>query len=157
MASPQKSFKFATVATLAAVLGALVGYYIGHFAWIGQNNEYTNIAYFFFDVVPGFSVDSYKNMQDLINEWGILIIFVAGFTPMPFELITIVSGVFDTNIYQFIMGAIIGRSARYFLIAFLIWKYGEKVRVFIDKYFNLVAFGLVAFAVSVFLIIKYFL
>ena len=117
LADTKNSFKFALISTIGAVSGAMFGYAIGHFAWIGQNGEYTSFAYFFFNNVPGFSVEAYKNIQDLYTQWGILIIFTAGFTPMPFELFTITSGVFNVNFFVFIIGAIIGRGARYFLLA----------------------------------------
>ena len=154
LSNTKNSFKFALISTFGAVLGAMLGYVIGHFAWIGQNAEYTSFALFFFNNVPGFSIEAYKSIQVLYAEWGILIIFTAGFTPMPFELFTITSGVFNVNFFLFIIGAAIGRASRYFLLAFLIWKYGEKVKMFIEKYFNMFAFGLTACVVSVFIVVK---
>jgi membrane protein YqaA with SNARE-associated domain len=155
LANTKKSFNFALISTLGATVGAMFGYSIGHFAWIGPNNEFTSFAKFFFTNVPAFSVEAYNNIQNLYNEWGILIIFAAGFTPMPFELVTITSGVFNITFFLFIISALLGRGARYYLLAFLIWKYGEKVKSFIDKYFNMLAFGLTVCVVSIFIAIKF--
>jgi membrane protein YqaA with SNARE-associated domain len=155
LANTKKTFQFSFISTVGALTGAMLGYCIGHFAWIGQNNEFTSIAQFFFNNVPAFSIDAYKNIQDLFHVWGFLIIFTAGFTPMPFELITISSGVFNINFLLFIMSVILGRGARYFLLGFLIWKFGEKIKIFVDKYFNLLAFGLTACVVSIFIAIKF--
>ncbi len=154
LANTKKAFQFSLISTIGAVSGAMVGYSIGHFAWIGQNSEFTSIAHFFFNNIPAFSIDAYSNMQALYHEWGFLIIFTTGFTPMPFELITITSGVFNINFFLFVISAALGRGARYFLLGFLIWRYGEKIKNFIDKYFNMLAFGLTASVVSVLIVVK---
>jgi membrane protein YqaA with SNARE-associated domain len=155
LADTRNAYKYALISTIGAVSGAMLGYAIGHFAWLGQNGDYTSFAHFFFNNVPGFSVEAYKNIKDLFSDWGILIIFTAGFTPMPFELFTITSGVFNINFFVFLMGATIGRGARYYLLAFLIWKYGEKVKHFIERYFNMLAFGITTVVIGVFVIIKF--
>jgi membrane protein YqaA with SNARE-associated domain len=155
LTATRNSFKFAWISTFGAISGAKLGYAIGHFVWIGQNGEYTLFANFFFNNVPGFSVEGYRNIQVLFAEWGILIVFIAGFTPMPFELFTITSGIFNVNFFIFVFGAFIGRGARYFLLAFLIWKYGEKVKLFIEKYFNMLAFGITGAVVFIFVLIKF--
>lgn len=154
IANIKKSFQFSLISTIGAVLGAILGYSIGHFAWIGQNSEFTAIAHFFFNNIPAFSIEAYNSMRAIYHEWDFVIIFTAGFTPMPFELITITSGVFNINFFLFMISAAIGRGARYFLLGFLIWRYGEKIKHFIDKYFNILAFGLTASAVSALIVVK---
>lgn len=154
LANTKKSFQFSLISTVGAVSGAILGYTIGHYSWIGQNGEFTSIAHFFFNNIPAFSIEAYNSMQALYREWDFIIIFTAGFTPMPFELITITSGVFNINFFLFILSAAIGRGARYFLLGFLIWRYGEKIKNFIDKYFNMLAFGLTASVVSVLIVVK---
>ena len=156
LANTKKSFQFSFISTTGAVSGAMLGYSIGHFAWIGQNSEFTSIAHFFFNNIPAFTIEAYNNMQALYHEWDFVIIFTAGLAPMPFELITITSGVFNINFFLFIIIAAVGRGARYFLLGFLIWKYGEKIKHFIEKYFNMLAFGLTASVVSVLVIIRLF-
>jgi membrane protein YqaA with SNARE-associated domain len=154
LANTKKTFQFSLISTLGAVTGAIAGYSIGHFAWIGQNNEYTDLAHFFFNNVPAFSMEAYHNMQAIYREWDFIIIFTAGFTPMPFELITITSGVFHINFILFVLSAVVGRGARYFLLGFLIWRYGEKIKTFIEKYFNILAFGLTTCVISVLVVLK---
>jgi membrane protein YqaA with SNARE-associated domain len=154
LANTKKSFQFSLISTIGAVTGAIAGYSIGYFAWIGQNEEYTSIAQFFFSNIPAFSIEAYNNMQALYHEWGFIIIFTAGFAPMPFELITITSGVFNINFILFILSAAVGRGTRYFLLGYLIWRYGEKIKLFIERYFNMLAFGLTACVVAVFIVIR---
>jgi membrane protein YqaA with SNARE-associated domain len=72
LANTKKSFYFASICTIGATVGAVVGYGIGHFAWIGQNAEFTSFAHLFFNNLPGFSIEAYKNIQNLFIEWGIL-------------------------------------------------------------------------------------
>jgi membrane protein YqaA with SNARE-associated domain len=155
LANTKSSFKFALISTIGATAGAIFGYGIGYFAWIGTDSEFTSFAHFFFNNIPAFSIDAYNNLQNLYHEWGVLIIFAAGFTPMPFELITITSGVFNINFFLFIISVLLGRGARYYLLAFLIWKYGERVKTFIDNHFNKLAFGLTAGVVTIFIAIKF--
>ena len=83
-----------------------------------------------------------------------MIIFTAGFTPIPFKVITISSGAFNINFPLFLLAGSISRSARFMLVAFLINIYGESIRGFIDKYFNLLAVGFTILLFGGFFIIK---
>jgi membrane protein YqaA with SNARE-associated domain len=151
----QKSFRFALNCTIASVLGALAGYSIGNFAWIGSNGEFTSFANFFFTHIPGFTHEIYEKIQLMYQEWDFWVIFTAGFTPIPYKVFTITSGVFDINLLMFILASIISRGARFFLIAFLIWKYGASIKAFIDKYFNILAVGFTVLLIGGFVLIKY--
>ena len=144
IANLDRAMFYGKVAAIGGILGATVGYFIGYFAWVDASGDYTAIARFFFDHLPGFSVAAYQSIQGLFDEWGALLVFAAGFVPIPFELVTISSGVFDVNFFFFILSVIVGRGGRYLLIAFLIWRFGAGVKVFIEKYFNWIALGVVA-------------
>lgn len=150
-----KAFRYALICTTGSVLGGIVGYYIGHFAWLKPNREFTEFALFFFNNIPGFSVDLFNKIKSLFIEWDFWIVFTAGFTPIPYKVFTISSGVFDINILMFFISSLISRGARFFLVAWLIWKFGPSIRNFIDRYFNLLAFGFTFLLIGGFVLIKY--
>lgn len=155
MGAVAKSFRFALICTLGSVSGAVLGYYIGNFAWINSNGEFTGLANLFFNNIPGFTHELYNNIKILFDEWDFWIIFTAGFTPIPYKVFTITSGAFDMNFVMFIIASVISRGARFFLVAYLIWKFGPSIKNFIDKYFNWVAMGFTVLLIGGFVLIKY--
>lgn len=150
-----KSFRYATICTVGSVLGALAGYSIGYFLWQTPGGEFTSVANFFFDVIPGFDQAKYFSIGELYSAYDFWIVFTAGFTPIPYKLITISAGVFNINLVMFFIASVISRGLRFFLIAGLIWKFGAPIKVFIDKYFNLLAIAFTVLLVGSFMIIKY--
>lgn len=155
LGSRTKAFRFAFTSTIASVLGALLGYAIGHFLWWTPSNEFTSIAMFFFNKIPGFTETVFYNVQKLYEQYDFWIIFTAGFTPIPYKVITISSGAFNINIIMFIIASTISRGARFFLVSFLIWKYGPQIKTFIDKYFNWLAVAFTVLLIGGFVAIKY--
>ncbi len=155
LGSRAKAFKFASVATFSSVIGALVGYAIGYFIWWSSPGEFSGAANFFFSNIPGFSVELFRNVQQLYEEWDFWIIFTAGFTPIPYKVFTISSGAFQINLIMFVVASIISRGARFFIVSFLIWKFGEQIQNFIDKYFNLLAILFTILLIGGFVVIKY--
>ncbi len=128
LASKARALFYAFMCTLFSVLGGILGYAIG---------------YFFYNSVGIYIVDFY-NLENSFNifenyykEFGILIVLGAGITPFPYKFITIASGVFGLNIFLFIIVSIIGRGLRFYLIAILLYFFGEKIKLIIDKYFNI--------------------
>jgi membrane protein YqaA with SNARE-associated domain len=152
-----KAFRYALICTIGSVAGAFAGYGIGYFAWMTPDGGFTAFANFFFNNIPGFSVSLFNNIKDLFIEWDFWIIFTAGFTPIPYKVFTISSGVFDINLLMFFIASVISRGARFFIIAYLIWKFGPSIKLFIDKYFNILAFGFTVCLIGGFVLIKYFL
>ena len=152
-----KAFRFALNCAIASVFGALLGYAIGYFAWWTPAGEFSSVAAFFFSNIPGFTQDRFFVVKELYDKWNFWIVFTAGFTPLPYKVFTISGGAFDINLFLFVLASIISRSARFFLVAGLIWKYGEEIKSFIDKYFNLLAILFTVLLVGGFLLIKYIL
>ncbi len=150
-----KAFRYAFICTAGSVLGAFVGYAIGNYVWLTSSGEFSAFANFFFTNIPGFSVELYESIKALFAEWDFWVIFTAGFTPIPYKVFTITSGVFDVNLLMFSVASIIGRGARFFLVAWLIWKFGPSIKRFIDKYFNLLAIVFTLLIVGGFVLIKY--
>ncbi len=128
LASKAKALFYAFICTLFSVLGGILGYAIG---------------YFFFNTAGIYIVEfyhlenSFNIFEDYYKEFGVLIILGAGITPFPYKFITIASGVFGLNIFLFIIVSIIGRGLRFYLIAILLYFFGEKIKLIIDKYFNI--------------------
>ena len=127
LASKANALFYAFICTLFSVLGGILGYAIG---------------YFFYNSVGIYIVDfyhlenSFNIFESYYKEFGILIVLGAGITPFPYKFITIASGVFGLNIFLFIIVSIIGRGLRFYLIAILLYFFGEKIKLIIDKYFN---------------------
>ena len=128
LASKTKALFYAFICTLSSVLGGIFGYAIG---------------YFFFNSIGLYIVEfyhlenSFSIFENYYKEFGILIVLGAGITPFPYKFITIASGVFGLNIYLFVIVSMIGRGLRFYLIAILLYFFGEKIKLFIDKYFNI--------------------
>lgn len=157
LGSQSKAFRLALNCSIASVLGALLGYLIGYFLWWKNPSEFSSLALFFFNNIPGFNKKIFYNVQKLYDSWDFWIIFTAGFTPIPYKVFTISGGAFQINIVMFIIASVISRSARFFLVSFLIWKYGESIKNFIDKYFNYLAIAFTVLLIGGFAVIKYFL
>ena len=135
-------------------MGAIGGYHIGHFLW-WNGDGYNEIAHFFFNHVPGFNESVFLNMKKQYDYYGFIITFTAGFTPIPFKVFTIGAGAFNISFPLFILASIISRSARFFLVAFLILKYGEIVKGFINRYFNLLTIIFAIILIGSYTIIKF--
>jgi membrane protein YqaA with SNARE-associated domain len=129
LASREKAWKIAAVATGASVLGGIAGYAIGMFLFeaIGQ----TLLSLY------GYS-EQFTEFQSLYSEWGAWIVFGAGLTPFPFKVITIASGAAALDPIVFIVAASLARGLRFFLVAALLWKFGPPIKSFIEKRLGLV-------------------
>lgn len=155
LGSTKKAFRFATNCTIASILGALFGYAIGYFLWWTPQGTFTSLANFFFLNIPGFDQPLFYRIQNLFNQYNFWIIFTAGFTPIPYKVFTISGGAFNINLPMFIIASIISRGARFFLVSFLIYKFGENIKSFIDKYFNLLAIVFTILLIGGFFAIQY--
>ena len=127
--SKKKEFiNIALIATIFSVLGALFGYFIGY---VFFNEIGIKIFEFYGYEDPNFLKDKFSTAGGFASWFGIL--FTAGFTPLPFKLLTISSGFINFNIFFFIIICIFTRGLRFFLVAFLTYKYGEKFGPFLEK------------------------
>ncbi|MEO9823108.1 MAG: YqaA family protein [Yoonia sp.] len=124
IAAPRRAFLIAGVATVASVLGGLFGYFIGYalFETIGQP---------IFDFYG--KADAVAEFSEKFNAYGAWAVLIAGVTPFPFKVITIMSGVTALSLPVFIISAIVARALRFFIVAALLWKFGEPIRDFIEK------------------------
>jgi membrane protein YqaA with SNARE-associated domain len=129
LARPREAWRLAAYCTLASVLGGLLGYAIGYFLFdaIGRPIlEFYN------------AMDRYDALKAGFQEWGVWIIILKGMTPIPYKLITIASGVAHFNLGLFIGASIVSRSLRFFLVAAILWQFGDAARRFIERRLTLV-------------------
>lgn len=128
----RKAIFFATICSIASVMGGLAGYGIGYFAWDGLQE-------YFYQFVPGFTEEKFSKIAVWYEEWGWPLVFLAGFSPIPYKIFTISSGVLGMALLPFTIASGVSRSARFFLVAILIAKFGEPMKEKIDKHFNMLA------------------
>ena len=119
--------KIALIATIFSVLGALFGYYIGY-----SLNDFAIKIFEFYGYEYSDSIKQNFQSGGGFKAWlGIL--FTEGFTPLPFKLLTISSGIIHFNLFSFILICTITRGLRFFLVAYLTYKFGQKIGPFLDK------------------------
>ncbi len=150
-----RAFHFAFICSLGSVLGAIVGYLLGHFLWWAGPEQFTPLAHFFFTKIPGFNEQRFFQVQHLYENWNFWIVFTAGFTPLPYKVFTITGGAFNVNFWMFLFASLVSRSARFFIVAGLIWKFGKPIRNFLDRHFNWLAVAFTALLIGGFILIKY--
>ena len=124
LAAREKAWKIAAVCTIASVAGGLAGYGIGHFLFeeIGK----PMLAFYHYDA-------KFATFQETYNKWGAWAVFIAGVTPFPYKVITILSGTTGLDLPVFMVSSVLARGLRFFLVAALLWKFGEPIRAFIEK------------------------
>ena len=147
---PRKALRFAFWCSLASVLGGAAGYWIGATVWEAVGD-------YFFRYVPSFSPEAFARVSNVYDEYNFWVVFTAGFTPIPYKLITIGAGVFNINFAIFFLASILSRSARFFLVAWLIRRFGPQIKNFIDRYFNLLSILFMVLLVGGFVLFKYVL
>ncbi len=149
LGAPKKWFRFALACSVASVLGGIFGYYIGYFIW-------ENISQWVFNnmQVVGFTPENFQKFENWYEKYDFWIVFACGFTPLPYKVCTISAGIADIFFPAFLIASSVSRSARFFLVAGLFrWK-GEKIRPFVEKYFNWLSLLFVLLLIGGFAAIK---
>lgn len=146
----QKSYRFALWCSIASVLGGIAGYGIGMFLW-----EIEAVQQFFYTWVPGVNAKSVAKVSSLYEQYNFWVVFVAAFTPIPYKVITILAGVCAIHFPMFVLASAIGRSARFFLVAWLFRKYGPTIKDFIERRFALVTIAIAVVGILGFVALKY--
>ncbi|WP_457649613.1 YqaA family protein [Profundibacter sp.] len=146
LARPSRAFLIAGVALVASVTGALLGYYIGASL---------------FDVVGKPMLEFYgktdaaEQFNQRFQDWGAWAVLIAGVTPFPFKVITIMSGWTGLNLGVFIVSSIIARGLRFYIVAALLWKFGTPIRDFIERRLGLMFTLCVVLILGGFYLVKY--
>lgn len=143
---PKKSFYYALLSTVASTLGGIAGYFIGLYLMelIG------------FPILRFYNLmDKFELAKKMYMEKDVLVVFTAAFTPIPYKLITITAGAVKLNITNFILASLVGRAARFFLVASAIYFFGNSVKGFLEKYLNLLTILFFILLLLGFLVINY--
>ncbi len=145
LAARERAWRLATICTIASVLGGLAGYGVGLFLFdlVGQP-----ILDFY-----GYA-EKFGHFQGLYNAYGAWIVFLAGFSPIPYKVFTIASGVTQLDILVFVIASTLSRGARFFMVAGLLWKFGTPIRAFIERWLGLLTFLFVVLLFGGFLVLK---
>lgn len=131
VANPRRAMWYAAVCSVGSVVGGIAGYTIGYFVWDAVREG-------FFAYVPGFTPEGFARVQDLYAEYGFLAVMIAGFTPIPYKIFTIASGVFAMNLPLFLLASAVSRTARFSLEGALLYWFGARIQQILDRYFNLI-------------------
>ena len=143
---PKKSYFYAFISTVGSVLGGIFGYFIG---------------LFLFDTVGKFIIEMFGYQEyfrlvgDFYKGYAFWAILAAAFTPIPYKVFTIAAGVWNVGMFPLITASIIGRGGRFFIVGTLIYLFGEKIKEFIDKYFNFLTIIFFLLFIGGFLTIRY--
>jgi len=145
VAIPTRSFRYAAICSVGSVFGGALGYGLGFWFMDGIGMS----------IVDWYGLtDRYALVQQYFKEYDVWIVGTAGFTPIPYKLFTITAGVVHSNFLTFMLVSLVARSARFFLVAGLIWKFGPQIQRFIDRYFNILSIGFVVLLAAGFFLIK---
>ena len=121
LAKPEKALLYATVCSFASVLGGLIGYLIG---LIGGRPVFN----WFFRKNP----EQFEKVETLYNKYGSIAVFFAGFTPIPYKVFTIASGVLNMNWWKFTIASFFGRAGRFFIVSTVLMLFGEMIKQYLE-------------------------
>jgi membrane protein YqaA with SNARE-associated domain len=124
LAQREKAWWYASLATVTSVAGAVFGYYIGLFLFDQVAQPIIDFYHF---------QEKFIYVQELFNKYGVWIIFIAGFSPIPYKIFTITAGVVAMPLLPFILTSLVARGARFFLVAGLLYVGGEKIDAVLEK------------------------
>lgn len=150
------AYRFFMLATGGTLLGALTGYMVGYFAWLKPSGEFTALAQFFIDNIPGFSAAIYSTIQSYYAQWDFWILFLASFVPVPYKIFAISSGVFDINLVIFTVATLLSQGLKYYFLAVLILKVGPGVKTLIEYKLKPFAIAATVLAGLAFIVIRIF-
>jgi len=150
LGAPKRALWFATICAVASVVGGVAGYGLGWGVW-------ALVSDFFFTYVPGVTPEAFERVRALYDRWDFWAIFVAGFTPIPYKVFTLSAGVFQISFPVFVVASLVSRSARFFLVAGLIYVFGPGIQGFIDRHFDRLVWLFFFLLVAGFLVIEFVL
>lgn len=145
LACQKDAYKIATTATIASVLGGFFGYAIGVFGYEVIAKPLLNFYGY---------MENFHKFEEAYHQYGAWIVFIAGLTPIPYKLITIASGIVRLDLLIFGIASILARGLRFYLIAWLLKRYGEPMKTFIEKNLNLLSIVFVILLIGGFACLK---
>jgi membrane protein YqaA with SNARE-associated domain len=146
LARPSRAWRLAALCTLSSVVGGLLGYAIGYFLFDAVGRPVLEFYH---------GMDRYDALKAGFDQWGVWIIIIKGMTPIPYKLITIASGVAHFDLLLFLGASVVSRALRFFLVAGLLWWFGDFARDFIERRLTLVTTVFVVLLVAGFVVLRY--
>jgi membrane protein YqaA with SNARE-associated domain len=146
LARPRAAWRLAALCTLASVAGGLLGYAIGYFLFDAIGRPVLE----FYG-----AMDRYWALKAGFDRWGVWIIILKGMTPLPYKLLTIASGVAHFDLGAFVAASVVSRGLRFFLVAALLWWFGDTARDFIERRLMLVTTVFAVLLVGGFVALRY--
>ena len=138
LSRPDRAWYFAAITTFASVLGGLLGYAIGYFLFEELGQPLIDLYH---------AQDRFDTVKLWFDEYGVWVVFLAGFSPIPYKLFTVTSGVLSLALLPFALVSAIGRGARFFLVAGLLFWGGERFASFLEQKIDLIGWAMVALVV----------
>ena len=146
LATPRKAFKFALFCTIGSVIGGVIGWLLGYVIGPSIQNILLNI--------PWFTEEKFMTVKSAYNENGMIIIFLGAFTPLPYKIITITSGIAGTNVVGFVLMSLIGRGIRFFIVAYLTKFFGMAALLFLQRHLlissSILGIAIILFSIYIF-------
>lgn len=142
----KKAFQFALICTISSVVGGIGGYFIGYYFMDYVGMPIVN----FYNLTHEYAV--IKEWYDAYSAWAVA---AAGLTPIPYKLCTLSAGAFKVNFWIFLIASTISRGVRFFAIAGLIYLFGERVRYFLEKRFDLLMLATLVLVIAGFVVLKF--
>ncbi len=139
LANRHKAWRFAIITTLSSLAGGIAGYAIGYFLFAVIEPWLHSMGYW----------PAYLRGKEWFDNWGVWAVFIAGFSPIPYKIFTISAGVVALNFPGFVLASLIGRGARFFLVAGFVVVGGQKMEAMIETYIERIGWGVVLLAVAV--------
>jgi len=144
LAKPHKAWFYAGLTTLASVAGGLFGYLIGHFAFDVIEPWLVSLHY----------IDAYHTAEQWFEKWGFWAILLAGFTPIPYKVFTIASGALGMALIPFVIGSVIGRGMRFFLVAGLMRWGGEALESTLKLWVDRIGWATIVIVVILYFVLR---
>jgi membrane protein YqaA with SNARE-associated domain len=144
LAKPENALRYASITTIFSVLGGCFGYLLGHFG----------IAIIEPFILSSSYALSYEHVRIWFAEWGIWIIFIAGFSPIPYKIFTVTAGIMHMQFIPFVFISILGRGARFFLVSTLLLIFGKRLEPHLRRWIDWIGWSIVLIAVITYAVVK---
>lgn len=138
LAKPEKALYYATICTIASAIGGAIGYAIGKFG--GRP---------IFNFLFKNKHEQFEQVEKMYNEYGSLAVFFSAFTPIPYKIFTIASGILNMNFWKFFLASLLGRGLRFFIVSIVLMLFGEAIK----NHIELVILGITAIIIIFFVIL----
>jgi len=144
LARRKRAWVYAMITTLASAAGGIAGYFIGLLAFDAVASFLHSMGYW----------QAYLTARDWFSEWGVWVIFIAGFSPIPYKVFTISAGAVSMAFLPFVIASVIGRGARFFLVAALMYWGGKKMDQFMRQYIDRIGWLFLVLVILIYFLVR---